>query len=397
MIDTNLPKLENNLLLEFSNKVNVKTGELGVYLNAFYRGLEFKIYESTETHPNRRVTVEGSLHKYWNNGMHNFNDFGINELHEVISDIENKFCISSENCVLKSLEIGVNIIPPVKTKTVLKSCIMHKTNVLKWVFTKDEGNYVQTKNQRHYVKIYDKKTHYANKGFVIDNEIMRIEKKWCKMVELNGKGIFTLHDLIRYDLSNFKQDLQTMWNDVLFCDLQTTKGTKYENKYNNINWWGALNYERFKYHTNNLNKLINSDPKNLKNIVSNLISKKVDFLNTKTPEINPLHIGLKTVVSNLEKADKNRRFCKVTGLNISMQRSDSFLLADAGLRYYLKTDVKIYNEVKRKYLSKKWVDADEETEIKEIYHNIRNTISNQRIKQNRIYTPTQFQLFDIGA
>ena len=80
-----------------------------------------------------------------------------------------------------------------------------------------------------------------------------------------------------------------------------------------------------------------------------------------------------------------------------MQRSDSFLLADVGLRYYLKTDVKIYNEVKRKYLSKKWVHVDAETEIKEIYHNIRNTISNQRIKQNRIYTPTQFQLFDIGA
>ena len=121
MINTNLPKLESNYLLEFSNKVNVKTGELGVYLNAFYRGLEFKIYESTETHPNRRATIEGSLHKYWNNGAHNFNDFGINEMQEVIVDIENKFCISSENCVLKSLEIGVNIDPPIKTKTVLKA------------------------------------------------------------------------------------------------------------------------------------------------------------------------------------------------------------------------------------------------------------------------------------
>jgi small multidrug resistance pump len=89
--NTNLPKLESNYLLEFSNKVNVKTGELGVYLNAFYRGLEFKIYESTETHPNRRATIEGSLHKYWNNGAHNFNDFGINEIQEVIADIENKF------------------------------------------------------------------------------------------------------------------------------------------------------------------------------------------------------------------------------------------------------------------------------------------------------------------
>ena len=53
-----------------------------------------------------------------------------------------------------------------------------------------------------------------------------------------------------------------------------------------------------------------------------------------------------------------------------LQKCRGFLVADVELGYYLKTDVKIYNEVKRKYLSKKWVDADEETEIKERYHNI---------------------------
>lgn len=61
-----------------------------------------------------------------------------------------------------------------------------------------------------------------------------------------------------------------------------------------------------------------------------------------------------------------------------MQKSDSILLSHTGLRYYLKTDVKIYNEVKRKYLSKKWIDTNVETEIKEIAHNIRNISTTEK-------------------
>ena len=376
--DINVDNLEVNILLDFKTIVNTKTGEVGTYKNAFYKGLEFKIYEQTYKTDYRRITIEGSLHKYWNSGAHNFNDFGINEVNKVIEDLHCKFNFLPLNCFLRQLEIGVNIMPPIRTKKVLKACIMHKTNVLKWVFTKDEGNYIQVKNQRHFIKLYDKKTHYQNKGFVIDNDIMRVEKKWCKMIELNQKGIYTIDDLINYDLINFKTDLLNLWNDVLYCDLNTIKGTNYENKYNNINWWEQLEKSNFKYHRGNLNKIIKSNPENIKNIISNLISQKVDFLNNQTVQINPLNILLKETVSTFENIDENRRFCLVTGLNISMQKSDSILLSHTGLRYYLKTDVKIYNKVKRKYLSKKWIDTNVETEIKEIVHNIRNISTTEK-------------------
>ncbi len=397
LINTNLDELESNLLFDFCNKVNIKTGELGTYINAYFRGLEFKIYEPTETHPNRRATIEGSLHKYWNNGAHNFNDFGIMQIDEVVNDLKIKFNIIPENCVLKQLEIGVNINPPIKTKTILKHCLLHKTNVLKWTFTNDEGNYIQFKNQRHLIKLYDKKTHYSNKGFKIDNEIMRIEKKYSKLHELNQKGIYTINDLLNYGLIHFKSDLLKVWQNVLYCDLDTVKGTKNEYKYTNVNWWTNLNYENFKYHRNQLNKLLNRNPKNIKKIVLELIEKKYDLLNINTTEINPLHIGLKTVVSTPTKTDQSRRFCLVTGLNISMQRNDSILLSHTGLRYYLKTDKKIYKEVLQKHLPIKWVDADQETIIKELAHNIRNKNYNNNNKQKRIYPNEQYQLFNISA
>ncbi|WP_282031712.1 hypothetical protein [Winogradskyella eximia] len=395
MINTDLNKIQNNVLLDFCNKVNVKTGELGTYINAYYKGLEFKIYEPTKANPNRRLTIEGSLHKYWNHGAHNFNDFGIMQIHEVIKDLKESFDIDPKNCVLMQLEIGVNIIPPIKTKTILKHCLLNKTSALKWAYTKDEGNYIQIKNQRHYSKFYDKKTHYANKGFKIDNEIMRIEKKWSKMTELNQKGIYTLDDLINYDLRNFKTDLLKMWNNVLYCDFETVKGSKNEFKYSNANWWQSLNYENFKYHRNQLNKLITKNPNNIKNLVSELIAKKCDLLNINTTVINRICKGLKTVVSSSEERHLNRRFCLVTGLNISMQRNDSKLLSHTGLRYYLKTDKKIFIEALKKHLPVKWIDSDIETQIQELAHNIRTIHTNQQRKQERLYKPNQIQLFKL--
>ena len=91
--NTNVYALEVNTYLEFHQKQNTKTGEIGAYKNAYYKGLEFKIYETTLANPNKRITVEGSLHKYWNNGAHNFNDFGINQINEVLNELKKKFNI----------------------------------------------------------------------------------------------------------------------------------------------------------------------------------------------------------------------------------------------------------------------------------------------------------------
>lgn len=393
LINTNPVELENNSYLEFHNKVNTKTGELGVYSNAYYKGLEFKIFECTDANPNKRITIEGSLHKYWNNGAHNFNDFGINEIDEVLIDLKSKFKIDPINCILKQLEIGVNINPPHKTKSILNNCLLHKTKRFKWVFTNDEGNYIQVKNQRHFIKIYDKQLHYKSKGFNIDNEIMRFEIKFSRMKYLNDLGIFNLSELINYGLENFKTNLLTEWKNVIYYDSEILKGTKFDLMYSNPVFWLNLNYNKLKYHRNNLNKLLYKNPNNIKNQISNLIENKCKLLNIKTSLINPLYILLKEEVSQLKTDNKNRCFCLITGLNISMQKDNSKLLSHTGLKYYYHTDKKIFNEVKYKYLSTKWINANYQTQIKEIAHNIRNKHNNSIVKQQRIYKPQQLQFF----
>jgi hypothetical protein len=390
LINTSRHSIESNSLLDFHSKVNLSTGELGIYSNAYYKGLEFKLYNPTQANSNGRITVEGSLHKFWNNGAHNFNDFGLDQINLVLNELSDSFNIQPENCRLINLELGVNINPPLTTKNILQRCIMHKKDVLKSIYTKDEGNYIQSKKQRHVIKLYDKKTHYLYQGFNIKEEIMRVEIKFSKMYQLNQLGIFTLSDLLNYGLSRFKTQLIKEWDNVIFYDKNALKGTKYEHQYSSNIYWQGLTKETYKYHRNNLRDLVSSTPNNIHKSIRDLIEEKIVFLNEKTTLINRLYIPLFKEVYNT----KDRRFCKVTGLNISMQKEGSFLLSHTGLNYYFNSDKKVYDEVKRKYLTDRWENKSHPIQIREIAHNIRTKKSNRTVKQRRLYPPHQIQMFD---
>jgi len=398
LINHNPNTLGENPLLEFETKVKYGTGELGKYRHAYYRGIEIKIFDPTSANPKGRITIEGSLHKYWNNGGHNFNDFDFNGLQKVLDDLKNKFGIVPANCQIKQLEIGVNISPPFSTKKILQSCIMHKTDIFKWVFTNDEGNYVQVQHGNYYVKIYDKQKHYVKKGFNIPDEVLRFEIKYKReklSQTIMKKGVITLKDVLDFGLSNFKYHLLQEWQNVLFYDFSILDETRYKDKYSNPNYWMNLKPENFKYHRKNLNKIVKSNPENLKKKIKNIIGKKVDSLNSNPTQIKPLNIPLIRVVGKVtSKASKNK-ICTVTGLNIEMQKEDSFLLSHEGLKYYYSSDRKVYNEVKRKFLTEAWNHSPHKIQIKEIAHNIRNTISNQRIKQRKLYPEHQTPLFEL--
>ena len=67
-----------------------------------------------------------------------------------------------------------------------------------------------------------------------------------------------------------------------------------------------------------------------------------------------------------------------------MQKKTSILLSHTGLKYYYKTDKKIFNEIKQKHLSNKWLNANDKIIIKELAHNIRNKYYNNRSNTNQL-------------
>ncbi len=390
--------LEANPLLDFYDNINLLTGEIKTtnrsgqkvtpYKNAFFNGLEFKIYD------NGLITLSGSLHKYWNKGAQNYNDFNYEAFLYVLNDLKHKFNIVPEQCILKCLEIGINIVPPIPTNQFLDYCFLHKTKPFEYQKNSDEGKYKQVQHSQYIIKIYNKALHYK-KNFDIKTEIMRFEIKYTKMQKLNERGIFTLQDLANYGLHNFKDEVLNEFNNILFYDNTIqSKSCSISNYKNPLYWIELLSNKRndlFNYHRKHLSKLTAQSSQKIQFQTSEIMSKKIDFLNINTTQIDPLIIVSKRVVLHNQITSKNI-LCKVTGLNISMQKNDSILLSHTGLKYYYKTDRKVFEQIKRQYLSKQWIKSDIDKQIKEIAHNIRNAKGTQKTKQIRIYQPQQVNL-----
>jgi hypothetical protein len=399
--------LEINPLLDFYDTINLTTGEMKTTnrngnkvtpsKKASYKGLEFKIYDTGT------ITLSGSLHKYRNDGAHNYKDFNNEAVLFVLSDLNTKFDIDPSKCILKCLEIGINITPPVPTNEILDNCLLHKTKPFEYQKNSDEGKYKQVQHSQYIIKIYNKALHYKSKGFKIKDEIMRFEIKYTKMQKLNEKGIFSLQDLMNYGLRNFKNIVLNEWQNVLFYDntIQidhlSSRSKKTLLQYSNPNYWTGLlannQTKNFTYHKKQLKKIVSKNSNKVQDLTAEIIGKKIDFLNSETIQIDPLTIMSKRIVFNYEN-DTKKHICKVTGFNISMQKEDSILLSHTGLKYYYNTDKRIFEQIKRRYLSKIWFKSNFETQIKEIAHNIRNTNSNLRIKQKRIYQPQQINILN---
>jgi hypothetical protein len=396
--DFNPANLEANPLLEFFDNINLSTGEIKTinhkgqkitpYKKAFYNSLEFKIYDTAT------ITISGSLHKYWNAGAHNFNDFNFEAFLNVLNDLKEKFNITPEQCILKCLELGLNITPPKPTNEILDYCFLHKTKPFEYQKNSGEGKYKQCEHIQYIVKIYNKALHYK-KDFDIKTEIMRFEIKYKRMERLNKLGVFNLYDISKVGFKYFENELLTEWQNVLFYDTTINAKSKRLSNYQNPIYWSELtqkptktNY--YKHKRILIDFTLNYSQK-IQRQLTEIMIKKIDLLNNRGASFDTLIIKSIHAPQQLTKDN----ICIITGVNISMQKDNSILLSHSGLKYYFKNDKKIFEQIKRRYLSNRWHNSNFETQIKEIAHNIRNTKSNQTIKQRKIYQPQQTNLLSI--
>lgn len=394
--DLNSSFLEANPLLEFFDNINLSTGEIKTvnhkgqkitpYKNAFYNSLEFKIYDTGT------ITLSGSLHKYYNAGAHNFNDFNFEAFLNVLTDLKDKFNITPEQCILKCLELGLNITPPKPTNEILEYCFLHKTKPFEYQKNSGEGKYKQCVHSQYIVKIYNKALHYKKDFPEIKTEIIRFEIKYTRMERLNKLGVFNLNDISKLGFKYFENELLTEWQNVLFYDTTINAKSKRLLNYQNPIYWSELtqkptktNY--YKHKRILIDFTLNYSQK-IQHQLTEIMSKKIDCLNNRGASFDTLIIKSIHAPQQLTKDN----ICIITGVNISMQKDNSILLSHSGLRYYFKNDKKIFEQIKRTYLTKTWTKANFETQIKEIAHNIRNHRSNQQTKQSRIYQYSQFNM-----
>src|SRR6056297_3754441 len=116
-LKTNLKK-DNRL--NFKTNFTESTGEITSSI-AYYKGMKF-------TYARTKFYLSGSLHKFYNKGKINYNDFSLLELIHTFRVLYEKFNLPIDKMRIINLEIGVNILPPIETNEILMNIFHHKGN-----------------------------------------------------------------------------------------------------------------------------------------------------------------------------------------------------------------------------------------------------------------------------
>lgn len=161
--------------------VNDTTGVISKQ-SAKYKNMMFLFW-------NTHIEIKGSIHKFFNDGLHNHNDFSFSDIRKAISSFCQFFNIPPNECYLKNLEVGFNIRPSVKTKDLLDSILLYQ-NKEPSKKIKPNMHFLEFELSRYYLKIYDKGLQFG-----LSENKLRVEVKFNKMIELKAVGIETLDDL----------------------------------------------------------------------------------------------------------------------------------------------------------------------------------------------------------
>jgi len=359
----------NNDNMDFPVLVNFKTGELynvpRIYKN---NGLKFKLTPSP-TQPNKTyATIQGSIHKFYNNGLNNATNFSFGDVCHVIETLKNAYQVQPSETPLRNLEIGINIELPIPVKEFLKMVVSMPKKRFSALKVENQNLGKVCKLGDKLIKIYDKG---KQSNLPVDN-LLRIELKYTRMRELTTQyGIRTLADLT--DLNKVKELkkllIDTFEKVIIFENniqpdtLKKSQQIKYW-KYTSPFFWENLNpntrhkaSRRYEVFFNNI------APQTIKKTIINLISEKWELLTNSdhqkkpyfTPKnnnsaavklamfatleckrqtsLNPPNITKNTSTQNLPEIAKiaprkKPKFCRSCGRDISHQRKDSIFCSE---------------------------------------------------------------------
>ena len=199
---------QNPYLAEHWNTTVHNADAVVKYGIAEYLGLKFQI-------KHQKVRMQGSLHKYRNNGKHNYDDFTVVEVGKIVKELSDRFGIDIQLTELNNVEFGVNVVLNFPVKLVLDNLIHYKGSPFMKV-VEDGMSYYQCKKAHFIIKIYDKGLQYG-----LPDNVLRFEIKVMRMQYLKTKGIALryLSDLLNVEIYEPLGNILTeTFNSILFGD-----------------------------------------------------------------------------------------------------------------------------------------------------------------------------------
>lgn len=224
--------------IDFTSKVVIDTGDIiGTTEVGYYRNLKFTLRKGFA------LTIQGSLHKAFNNGI-NHNRFYYSDCLEAIQSLCAELGIAAERLKVQRVEFGVNVYEPdISFDTIENNLLLHKLTPFKPYVRRNRNIGFVCEHQRYALKIYDKSLQEN-----LEEATLRLEYKVQNIQHLKSIGIKTLLDLTDRDklqricakiCKDFSYILMDNCEGVEKCDL-TIKEYPFYYKARNVRYWKRL-------------------------------------------------------------------------------------------------------------------------------------------------------------
>ncbi|WP_167616990.1 hypothetical protein [Maribellus sediminis] len=408
----------------YSEKEQIVKTKKKTFHKRTYLGLVFTLLDD-------RLEITGSLHKYFNNGSHNANDFSITNCIQTVSELKKVFDLDLKSCQIINLEFGLNILPTIDIKELINNLIYYGKNEFRSLpdiqYAKQAGSYNSHKRLNEYkiIKAYAKGFQHFDGLVCCDYNTLRFEIKSKQSKYINHLDVFSLEDLISFETyKTLATEIIKAWNDVILIDKNLPRNDHRLEKYKSLDFWHeSLNRTRnsFSRTKQSYFKLLNEFPSNAHRHIQDLIEKKLNIFvsefegganSTSNEQLegaistdSNLNYGadstteVKSIAANstivkLEPAP--RRLCLTTGLPIEMQDSNSKFLTPVGLEWYFNNKPLFYEKLKRQFLPRSGISGKhtryEKDELEHLAKQIRNHYHNPKRYLNKEDTD-QLSLF----
>jgi len=381
-------------LLDFEGKFNDKTGEVLVHRkkSAYFRNMVF-----TLTPGDRYAKLGGSLHKFYNGGEFNNDTFTWDKFLKVYSELSQ---FIGPNDRINVIEFGVNVVVPFNPSDFLRSLIAHKKTQFNKRIVKGM-HYTQSSSSHYTIKIYNKGLQQPTGA-----NILRIEVRQEKMQRLFSNGLTWSQLAEPKTWVRLSEVLKQKFSEVIYYDssiIQDKVPPKdleiIKRGYNPFYWQNNnspnANRQRRQFQAlirkygnkyNTLPDLISMEIANLMKTYHNLDKADLasdDHILSSLIKTYPL---LSCTNSSAPILTPQIRLCKVTRLDISMQKPESTFLSISGIKYLLETDKNGFDKLRSQRLSAKWHNETLKVQFREIAHSIRNEFYNATRDINKLYS-----------
>lgn len=271
-------RLKRHKQLDFKTLVEAETGEVKKE-TAEYNGLTFNIF------PSNSIQISGSLHKYANEGFHNYDDFTTTRILHAVRDFELRFGISAEHLHLHNIEFGVNIqLDNLSPLSVINKVIGHnylvpERNAFKDV-GKGKGTQLHWEHDNYLFKVYDKQRQHN-----LPDNILRLELRVKAMKHL---GVIkpVLADVTRTDfLKQLSEELIKTYDGLLIgeeinmSELKPKEKQLFIDGTNPHYWMGKIKDRRKRYiKRKKFEHILENYGSGIKKNIDQLIRTKIQYL-----------------------------------------------------------------------------------------------------------------------